>query len=47
MLTKENQGKGNKDRAGNPMKTKDVYSTGTKDSNTWEFKKGKRTSKKG
>jgi hypothetical protein len=28
------------------MKTKGIYSRGTKDSNTWEFKRGKRTSRK-
>lgn len=45
MLRKENQGKGNKDKVGNPTKTKDVYSRGTKDSNTWRFKRGKRISR--
>jgi hypothetical protein len=46
MLTKENQGKGNKGRVGNPTKSEDVYSRGTKDSNTCRFKRGERISRK-
>jgi len=46
MLTKENQGKGNKDKVGNPKKIKDVYPRGTKGSNMWRFKRGERISRK-
>jgi hypothetical protein len=35
-----------KDKVGNPTKTKDVYSRGTKDAKTWRFKRGERISRK-
>jgi hypothetical protein len=39
-------GERKKDKVGNPMKTKDVDSRGTKDSNTRRFKRGERMSRK-